>query len=70
MYHEIVIDNLLVSQKNAIIEAIDNGYYIRAAIMLDTVKEMWLTLDYSYKFKELEERLKIARTQERLDSKS
>lgn len=56
-----LIDNMLVRQKDRLIEKIDSATtteQINAiAETLLTLQELWLALNYEYKYKELRERL-------------
>ena len=56
-YSEVNIDNLLVGQKNEIIQMIDSGRIDQAMASLTTVRAMWLNLGYGYKLTELKSRI-------------
>lgn len=50
-------DNQLVRQKDRIIDLINNGKIQEAKAALHVVEEMWAAAGYSYKYKELNERI-------------
>jgi hypothetical protein len=54
-------DNLLVHQKDAIIDLINNGQTIAAQAALAVVSELWIAHSYEYKIRELTERINRAR---------
>jgi len=58
MISESELGNILVQQKNRIVELIDNKKFLFAGVVLATVFEHWDTCGYAYKWFEL-----IARVQ-------
>jgi hypothetical protein len=51
------LDNILVRQKNAIIEKINDGEFLAALHSLEIVRELWIESNYSYKVDELVRRI-------------
>jgi len=51
------LDNILVHQKNRIIEMINRGDLDEARAILNVVFELWVKCDYTYKYHELQERI-------------
>ena len=59
------LDNLLVRQKDLILQRVNDGAFNEALAMLDVVRELWLANTYEYKFLEITNRiyLTIARNE-------
>ena len=51
------IENELVHQKNTILEAINEGRYEEAALLIAFSEELWRVCDYGYKTNELKQRI-------------
>lgn len=56
MFTEQHLDNILIRQKDYLINLIDNHLY-EAIPALEVVKELWIACDYTYKLRELENRI-------------
>ena len=54
---EEMLDNLLVGQKDRILSAINDKEYVKAIAMLGAVWELWKATSYSYKGREVCDRL-------------
>jgi soluble cytochrome b562 len=52
------LDNILIRQKDKIIDLIDSGKTKEAQAALRVVEELWAACNYDYKTKELRERIK------------
>jgi len=51
------LDNVLVSQKNRILRLINDGMVSEAQASLDTVRGLWESCGYGYKYRETSERI-------------
>lgn len=60
MLTEWEFDNLLVDQKNRIIELVDAGRLLEARAALAVVRDMWVLDNYGYKIQEIEARMRNA----------
>lgn len=52
------LDNILVRQKDKLIELIDNGHIKEAQLALSILTELWTAASYSYKITELKHRIR------------
>ena len=51
------LDNILVRQKDSLIEKINGGEFMEALIILGAVRELWIESGYGYKVNELINRI-------------
>ena len=51
------LDNILIRQKDFILQLINTRQYERARACLACVRELWEESDYGYKYKELKQRI-------------
>jgi hypothetical protein len=61
--NEAEFDNMLVAQKDAIFQLINNGQTIAAQAALDVVTPMWNIFTYDYKVREVQARINASQVE-------
>ena len=57
MVSEVILDNVLVNQKNGILSLVNVGEYDKAIFLLESFLELWETCSYTYKIREVIKRI-------------
>ena len=52
-----MFDNILVHQKNFILSLVNDDKFDQALAHLEFVKELWVACDYTYKYREIRQRI-------------